>query len=236
VPGLKAHATQQANYFIDIPKFNFYRSGALATANAWSLPVNSSVQQFGYSYQLFNQSIKEVQYNVSCADGDGGPIRQGHLDLYEVEFKYPVWWILKVGVKLEAFAIYNLSYEYEWDVCSPGNLAAEIRVIGDAKVHVSAFGYGQVWPVRGGPKLAADVIYAEIPARLSGTYTAQDGFQACLHVPAYLKAGSGAFSIYAERWKVIKLDWDVVYQYTDPDWNFTLWSGNINIIPPYCIP
>ncbi|MBP1464357.1 hypothetical protein EYB53_001430 [Candidatus Chloroploca sp. M-50] len=236
VPRIKAHATQQANYFIDIPKFDFYRSGTLATANVWSLPVNDNVQQFGYNYQVFNQNVKEVQYNVACADADGGPIRQGHLDLYELDFSYPVWWILKVGVKLEAAAIYNLSYEYEWEVCNPINLTAEIRAIGDAKVHVSAFGYGQVWPVRGGPKLAADVIHAELTARSSGTYTVQDGFQACLHVPAYLKAGSGAFSIYAERWKVIKFKWDIAYQYTDPDWNFTLWSGNINIIPRYCIP
>ncbi|NCC32601.1 MAG: hypothetical protein EOM24_11365, partial [Chloroflexia bacterium] len=236
VPRIKAHATQQATYFIDITKFNFYRSGTLATAKVWSLPVNDNVQQFGYSYQVFNQSVKEVQYNVTCADADGGPIRQGHLDLYELDFSYPVWWILKVGVKLEASAIYNLSYEYTWNVCNPVNVAAEIKAVGDAKVHVSAFGYGQVWPVRGGPKLAADVIHAEMEAKSSGTYTVQDGFQACLHVPAYLKAGSGAFYIYAERWKVIKLNWDLAYQYTDPDWNFTLWSGTINIIPSYCIP
>jgi hypothetical protein len=236
VPGMKAHATQQANYFINIPKFNFYRSGTLATANVWSLPVNNSTQQFGYSYQLFNQSIQQVQYNVSCANTGSGPIRQGHLDLYRLDFSYPVWWILTVGVRVEASAIYNLSYQYGWNVCNPANMTAEVRAIGNSKVHVSAFGYAQVWPVRGGPRLAADVIHAEVSPKLNGTYTTQNGFQACLHVPAQLKAGSGAFSIYAERWKVTKSRWEVVYQYTDPGWNFTLWSGNINIIPAYCIP
>ena len=234
--GLNAKAMQEATFHLDISKFKYSKEGTLVSVSAWSEPANKNVQRFGYSASLFNKDFQNLEYNTPCANSDGDTIQKGHLDIFDATFEYRVWWILKVGVELTAVATYNLDYAYNWDVCKPTDLSADITVTGDAKLHVSAFGYAKIWPLRGGPKLEADVVHATVPGKLSGTYTTQDGFEACLHVPATLKAGDGTFYIYAERWKLSKFGWDTVYQYNDPDWNFTLWQGTFDIIPKFCFP
>jgi hypothetical protein len=236
IPGLNGHAVQDVNYRLNIDRFNYHRSGTLASARAFTYPVNQSVQKFGYSYSLFGKDIAPLQYNLPCANSDGDEILGGPIDMYTANFKYPVYWVFKVGVELKAYGKYHVSYEYSWDLCTPGALSADIALLGHGSATVSAYGYLEAGlGFRGGPKLEATIFSIDAEAKLRGTYTTQDGFEACLHVPLELKAGHVYFFIQAERWKVTEWAWGPIAGSQKLIWDYALYTGTINIIPPVCV-
>ncbi|MCA9936667.1 MAG: hypothetical protein KC415_22180 [Anaerolineales bacterium] len=224
---LEALAMQSVDYHLNLPKFDYHHNGTLAQAAAFTNPKagNDALQEFGYTYSILGKSFN-AEYTVPCADGDNGTIASGFREIVRYNFEYKLWGLITVGTAIEATAAYGIDYTYSWDVCAPANMSAEVNLIPHGKILGSIDGHLTILKVTGGIELQATVIDVEVPGALWATYTLQDDFEACAHIPINWEAMNMKLYLFVDvgKWRV----------HESLVWNDVLSSGSADLIPETC--
>lgn len=205
---LEAVVTQNIDYHLNPPEFNYHHHGTLAHATAFTRPKknNNAIQEFGYTYSVLGKSFGAT-YSVPCADADSGVISSGTREVVHAEFNYTVFAGVTVGVGLDATGHYSIDYNYNWDVCNVTAMSAEVNLIPQGDIHVTAKGQLAVLRNRGGVELVATVVDAKIPAKLWATFSLQDDFEACLEIPVEWEVLNVNFNAFRDKYSFTKKDW-----------------------------